>query len=209
MRYVIGIGSGRCGTKSLAKFLDIQAKTKVSHESYLHLPWVPERKNAELILRELDKRAAIWGSSVIGEVASYYLNHLPFFFELVPDLKVICMKRNKEDCVRSICRMPNWFAPTGCQIEGFLGCFPTYDLPPEEAAAKYYDEYYARVDRLLGKYPILMVQLEEFCTVIKQRQILDFVGYETGSYDLGIHLNKGEEKCGIFNIPNQASTSPS
>ena len=69
-RIVLGLGSGRCGTKSLAMLLDMQSGAEVSHEEF-NSPRQPFRlsydynpRNLALAFKALSSREA----AIVGEV---------------------------------------------------------------------------------------------------------------------------------------------
>ena len=88
-RIVIGLGTGRCGTRSLAKFLT-QNGVKATHERY-KLFWNPEKESR-------------WGK-IIGriepDVAYYWLNYVDLIIDRYPGAKFICLKRKKEAVIAS------------------------------------------------------------------------------------------------------------
>jgi hypothetical protein len=144
---VIGLGSGRCGTKSLANILGIP------HEAH-PLPW---QYNDRLFRRALDM-VRLSG----GDVGCYWLNYVDRVLAIHPHTKFVCLKRSRDQTVRSWCRR-------------FLGserfCLFVFHLDPndrvralnmfgdyghasiEEAAGLYWDEYYRRAEILQEMYP--------------------------------------------------------
>jgi hypothetical protein len=70
---ILGIGTGRCGTASLAKVLNRQAEANCSYEEPPLLPWRPA-DSAERVIRERFARFRNVGKArLLGDVASFYL----------------------------------------------------------------------------------------------------------------------------------------
>lgn len=97
---VLGIGTGRCGTTSLAHLLDGCRGCKVYHEMgapAAALSWDFDSEAAQSKLEQLRRLKGI----VTGDVAFYYLNYVPFFFECLEDLRIIHIYRGKSEVIRS------------------------------------------------------------------------------------------------------------
>mmetsp|Transcript_49562 Transcript_49562/g.94706 ORF Transcript_49562/g.94706 Transcript_49562/m.94706 type:complete len:555 (-) Transcript_49562:188-1852(-) len=202
---VIGIGSGRCGTMSLATLLNKQPGTQVSHEHNRceglawnndgHVPSDRRRRfNARRRLAMLRARQA----KVVGDIALWYLPYVPMLLES-RNVRVVALKRNREDTVASferwfggmnhfpwalseeIGRMPNFTVHS----MGYDKCYPKYDWDESntptlrEGAERYYDDYYSNVDMLIEKYP-RRVRLYNSYGLLNnldvQRDLFEFLG---------------------------------
>ncbi|MBC7078735.1 MAG: class I SAM-dependent methyltransferase, partial [Synergistales bacterium] len=97
-RIVLGMGSGRCGTLSLARVLSQQLGVIVSHEEPPLLPW--RREPGDRVIRE---RFARWRCSrraeIVGDVASFYLPYVEDAIALEPAIRIVCLKRPREEVV--------------------------------------------------------------------------------------------------------------
>jgi len=92
----VGIGTGRCGTKSLAILVDACKHTDVRHEHFLTSWYDPE----ESVIQ--DMIAFLQGDDELRGLVS--LSYLPLVDRLrkeIPDLKVIHMTRDREKVVES------------------------------------------------------------------------------------------------------------
>jgi hypothetical protein len=100
---VFGIGSGRCGTLSLAQVLSRQPGVMVSHEDPPLLPW--DREPGDYVIRQ---RFARWRRSrqaaIVGDVASFYLPYVEDAIALEPAIRIVCLKRPREEVVQSFCQ---------------------------------------------------------------------------------------------------------
>ena len=92
---VIGLGTGRCGTMSLAYLLDWQENSEVYHEKAQYaIPW----KGGEKVIDEFLQ----WASEVakrkqlVGDVALYYLNYVEYLLSLNHNVKFLCLQRDRE-----------------------------------------------------------------------------------------------------------------
>lgn len=94
---IIGLGTGRCGSQSLASLLDSQGNTSVTHECEAVLPWVVNIEMLENKLQQISTRP----TKRIGDVAYYYLPYLPYLLENYPNIKFICMQRPMTETVVS------------------------------------------------------------------------------------------------------------
>ncbi len=190
-RIVLGIGTGRCGTNALAHFLNQQPEFDVTHEQWPLLPWT-SRFAADLIRERFARIRRQRTARVIGDVASFYLPYLDEALKLERDLRVICLKRPRDDVVRSfgdwldkVHPLPtnHWAqqpAPGWYHEPVYTRMFPQYDLQDRAAGiARYWDEYYARAADLAARHP-QNFRIVDMATALNtpegQREILRFVG---------------------------------
>jgi len=174
----LGIGTGRCGTVSLAKMIDGK------HELRPLLPW---ERDWEVFS---EHRRNIEQFETNCFVAFYYLKYLPELFELY-DLRVVCLKRDRQETIESYLRkVPNqnhW--GKGGKNE-WSKCYPTYNLADKrKAIACYYDEYYRKAERLVELTDHFKVfSMQSLNSVEGQREImnhleLEFNGFEKYHYN--------------------------
>ncbi len=162
---ILGIGSGRCGTLSLAEVLNRQPGTFVTHEEPPRLPW--RREPGDRVIRERFARfRRTRQGDRLGDVASFYLPYVEDAIALEPSIRVVCLRRPREEVIRSFCRWldrvhplptnhwaenpaPGWYhEPIWTRI------FPQYQTQNrEEGIGRYWDEYYEKVDDLVARYP--------------------------------------------------------
>src|SRR5690606_35389199 len=74
-RIILGIGSGRCGTRSLADVLERQPGCRVTHEERPLLAWDADQKGERLRARFARWRQ-LRSEPIVGDVASFYLPYL-------------------------------------------------------------------------------------------------------------------------------------
>lgn len=162
---IIGLGHPRSGTTSLYSLLDMQQFTTITHESFIKLPWVPCSQYFNFVYKNI----LGYPGAIVGEVAFYFLNYVPWFanHNLI---KFVCMKRDKQDTIKSLSRMfdtfgtnhlidirskfwnPDWKIDSQESLL-YRNVFPKYDMSVDEAFNKYYDDYYNTVALYEERYP--------------------------------------------------------
>jgi len=122
---IFGLGSGRCGTKSLASLISMQEGAVCFHElNPSSMSWdngfatvKNTYRNFFDLIHSGDPLISFdqsMGSShaefekinegrikIAGDVASYYLPYVEYILELDPSVKFPCLKREKQETVRS------------------------------------------------------------------------------------------------------------
>jgi hypothetical protein len=126
MRFIIGIGSGRTGTNSLAKLFNNQKNTICFHElNPACMKWKGTEVTVNSMLREfedlcagketnvstdftspnrntpLGKLAQMDSVDVVGDIGFYYLTYVPLLCSKKIDIRIPCIKRDKEETIRS------------------------------------------------------------------------------------------------------------
>lgn len=190
-RFILGIGSGRCGTLSLKEVLAQQPDVLAMHEDPPLLPW--QRDNGRPIM---EQRFVRWRrrhvQPIVADVASFYLPYLEEAIAREPEVRIICLKRPREEVVESFGR---WLAVTNpLQINHWAArpapgwhhdplwtrIFPKYDIEDrEQGIRRYWEEYYSRVDELAARYPEhirVFATHDALNTEEGQRAMLQFAG---------------------------------
>lgn len=218
---VLGIGSGRCGSLSLVTVLNQQPGTSVTHEERPLLPW--KRETGERVICERFARfRRTRDANLLGDVATFYLPYIEDAIALEPSIRIVCLRRPREEVVRSFCRWlerscalptnhwaenpaPGWYhEPIWTRI------FPQYETQDrEEGIGRYWDEYYEKVNELVARYPdqIRLFETEQALnTEDGQREMLSFVGIpaEQQVLALGVNKNRADSHPG-----KQRRTEPS
>ena len=208
-RFILGIGSGRCGTLSLKHVFAAQPETDATHEDPPLLPW--RRENGRALM---EQRFVRWRrrrkEAVVADVASFYLPYVEEAIALEPELRIVCLKRPREEVVESFGKwltrvnplplnhwverpQPGWHHdPVWTRI------FPQYDIDDrEQAIRRYWDEYHAHVDELVARYPDhvrVFGTHEALNTEEGQRELLEFAGFppEQQVLAVGAHHNRSD-----------------
>ena len=100
---ILGIGTGRCGTASLAKVLNQQTDAVCSFDEPPLLPW--KHTDGARIIRERFARFRLHGKARrLGDCGSFYLPYLEDAIAAEPDIRVVCLRRPREEVVGSFCQ---------------------------------------------------------------------------------------------------------
>ena len=191
---IIGIGTGRCGTMSFAKFLDQQPHTMVTHEwNYCRgFRW----NEASFSSAKARHKAFLARKGrFVGDVALWNLPYAIYFLRF-PTVKVIALKRTKNDTVKSFERWFGrmrhfpWITANQRRLTSFKdnniydNCYPKYIFPVREpsiaeGASIYWDDYYTRVDKLKEKYPERISIVDTYGILFNdtiKKDILNWIG---------------------------------
>ncbi|KPK68180.1 hypothetical protein AMJ82_08950 [candidate division TA06 bacterium SM23_40] len=187
---IVGLGSGRCGTKSLAAILGLP------HEA-VALPWEHDERLFRAAMSKLSRTG--------GDVGCYWLTYAERVLETFPDTRFICLKRPRKETVASWVRR---FA--GAETFDLFvmhlddearihapRMFPDYgDRPIAEAAGLYWDEYYEKAEKLQERYQQCF-RIFSMSPVLNepmaQAEMLRFVGSKQATWT-NFHKNKGTVK---------------
>ena len=207
---VLGIGSGRCGTLSLAKLLNSQPNSHVTHERRPLLPWSSDCR--ERLVAE--RVASLRGNSsyLVGDVASFYLPYVEELIRQVPDIRIIALKRDCEEVVKSFCdwsdqahsvRADHWSEQPAGELSRdpvWSTIFPKYRAESREAGVRrYWHEYYERVSELRKRFPdnIREFDVEQALnTEAGQRELLAFAGVPESAQilDVGVRVHRSRRQ---------------
>jgi len=203
---VLGIGTGRCGLRSLAKVLRQQPETQCSYEEVPLLPWQP--CEPEQVLRERFARFRRNGRGrILCDVASFYLPYLEAAIAAEPDIRILCLRRPREEVVASFCQWLDHVLPlptnhwaehpaAGWHHDPLrTPTYPQYETQNrEEGIRRYWDEYYRRAEELQKRYP-LQIRLfdtnEALNTRAGMQELLAFagIGPERQAVQVGTHAD--------------------
>jgi len=204
-RVMIGLGTGRCGTNSLAALIALQPGAVGTHERRGHrVAWVGGEDEVDRVLDALAAELA-QGATLVGEVGLYYLPYVARIRARFPEARFVVLQRDRARTVESFMEKTadksNHWAPTArfARHARWDECFPTYEagLPKREAIGRYWDEYYATTDALERAEPavFLTVRTEALGLVDTQRRILGFLGIppERQVVSEGLATNRAED----------------
>lgn len=190
-KLIIGLGTGRCGTLSLAHLLCDQPGITMLHEGGIDdttkrpLKWTGDHDNLLAWIGELRSR---YGSGeYFGDIGMYYLPYVEFLLGEVPGCRFICLERPREHMVASYLKKTenfnHWYEHDGgvWQKNPFWDAsFPKFPEPDKaRALGLYWDAYHAEIERLVAQYPrhVACFQTEVLNSSVGMNAILDFMGY--------------------------------
>ncbi len=201
-RLIIGLGTGRCGTVSLKALLAMQRNTDATHEKMI----LPHKFNERKLRAYMDK---LWGrrDDIAADVALWNLPYVTTIMSGYPTTQFICLKRDKEDVVKSFMRKTRngrnhwtrfdsehwdekeWHRERRCP---YKNSYPRFDAPKEEAIGLYWDYYHVLAETYerafpdsFRIFPVEFLNSRDGC-----ESILDFAGYEEMTIKVGLHKNR-------------------
>ena len=186
---VLGIGTGRCGTQSLATLLDSQSGSAVTHERFCaDVPWTYD--GYRFVERIADKSPE--KARLRGDVSLYWLPQVERTIKEfdIDEVRVVALKRDKKSTVESYVRKTggkrgrnHWQLHDGNDYEfcslGWDKCYPKFEADSKrEAIDMYWSYYYGEVARLEAKYPdfVRCFPMNALNSEDGQREILTFTG---------------------------------
>jgi hypothetical protein len=195
-KIVIGIGSGRNGSTSLAEMLSTIEGSCCTHEDPPLMCWTPHPEEIRFHLKRLQRLAGYF--PVVVDVAHWWLNAIPKLFSHFPDALVIGVTRDVESCARSFFKIKgpgagscNHWVPFGNGIwsaQRWDPTYPTYAVPDQaqddpdgakfELIMRYVREYNAAVHALAVREPakFMALKMEDLSGPAAQRALYDFIG---------------------------------
>jgi len=178
----IGCGTGRCGTTSLARLIGGCENAVCTHERRPLLPWTFNEELFQERVRWFSNSTA----SVIGDVAYYYLPYLERFIQEFPDVKIICLERDRQAVIDSYMwktqwrnRWSNHNGTDWAKDQVWDATYPKYDTTDKAKAIGLYWDHYRKWIRLLAKeFPanLRTFGMDVLNTKTGQQKILDFLG---------------------------------
>lgn len=187
---IIGLGTGRCGTQSLSRFLSNQPGMTVLHEGTIGGTAHPFRwqDDHDRVRTWVEVLPDILGRPAFcGDVGMYFLPYCEFLIELHPGIRFVCMERDRAEVVESFVRHTRdrhpWMHHHGrdWRIDPVWdAAYPKFDEPDKcMAAGLYWDLYHAEVGRLVERHPdkVGRFPTDSLNSREGRNAILDFVGY--------------------------------
>ncbi len=195
-RVVLGIGSGRNGSTSLAALLARVEGSCCTHENPPLVSWTPEPEELQFHIRRFERLVEYF--PLVGDVSHWWLNAIDRVFAHFPDATAIGASRAIESCAVSFMKIKgfgpgscNHWAPYGNGIwtaERWDATYPSYDVPQDawrdpdnakfELIVRYVQEYNEAMTAMAVRFPqrVLLVQTEQLNDDAVQNAIFDFVG---------------------------------
>lgn len=211
---IIGLGTGRCGTASLAHLLKSQPDSTFVHEGlfsgkkYDHflLPWEVDHSK----FLEWEKKIKNLDGKYFGESASYLIQYAEIIIKKYPQVKFVCLKRDRNEVISSFMaktRGRNHWSLNLSFLEFkdpiWDPIFPKFFTSKKEGIGLYWDLYYAEVQRLQEKYPNKFKIFPTYSLNYQggMNSIFDFCSFpEEGRVYIRKHENKKKIKDQISSV---------
>lgn len=179
---VFGLGTGRCGTTSLARLLALQPGCEVFHEYFGYdLP----ARGGEAFADAFLARAARSAQRLVGDVFSTWLFYVDYLAKRAPQARFVCLRRDRQGTVKSFDRWSGprnfWVAHDGLawQADVWDHCFPDYPAAGKrEAIGLYWDDYQTRAEAFAAAMPdrFRIFDMAALNDEAGQREIVRFCG---------------------------------
>lgn len=205
---LLGLGTGRSGSTSLAALLAAVDDCLSTHENPPSIFWAPAREQVQFHMRRFRSLAEYF--SLVVDVSHWWLNALDSFFKEFPDGKIIGLIRDGDTCTRSFMRIMgfgwgswNHWVPydNGIWISQLWDpTFPTYPVPkrswivPDDAKYKlirrYVREYNQQLEVLAASRAghVILVGTDELSAAAIQRKVFDFAGVNGSVSDIILNV---------------------
>lgn len=195
---VIGLGTGRCGTQSLAVLLNHQSGARVTHERYGAIAWQGDEQRVAAFVHLC---ATAPGLDLAGDVGFYYLPYVEQILELAASTRFVCLKRDRQATVHSYLTKTrhknHWIQHDGTEwrFDAWDRCYPKYAVTDKaEAIGMYWDEYYSRAAALESAHPeaFRVYDMDVLNTPEGQNALFDFIGIpqRVRRVNLDVHENR-------------------
>jgi len=198
---VFGVGSARCGSKSLRTLLQAQKEAEITHEAVV-MPWRVNIPRIDRIVREiLIGRSAYF----MGDIGPWYLPYVPRLIEL-NRARVICLKRDRQQTIDSFLRQrfdhcslnPQ---PSVAPPELLAQSLPKFKGDRAEAAGRYWDFYYDMADQYQELYPqrFRIVPMEDLNCDEAQIAMCTFLGWDRADVrNVTVDRRYARHACKLF-----------
>lgn len=190
---LIGLGTGRCGTTSLAHLLNAVRGCHVSHEHNdirSIMSWDFKEEAAKKALEILARRGG-----VAGDVAFYYLPYARWIAQASPEARFVCMMRDREETIDSYMRKTlnrDHWSSRCLGRDAWDRMYPKFDTQDKKTAlGMYWDSYYREVGELeKSGVCIKTFRTEDLNSEEGVGKILKFCGLDYAPNLAGIKKNR-------------------
>jgi hypothetical protein len=210
---VLGLGSGRSGSTTMASLLGTIAGAKSTHENPIPVFWDPRPQQVEFHLRRFRLLSAFF--PIVADCSVWWINLVETVSQALPTTKAIGVYRGAEACARSwsknlIAVHAPSFNPWAIPHNGIWQPnrddprFPHYELPEnarkdpdaarESLIRRYVTDYNNRLKALAERMPerMLLLRTEELSEPSMLRKISQFLGLRIA--EVPIHRNLGRKE---------------
>lgn len=187
-KLIIGLGTGRCGTMSLANLLNYQDDCSVSHElnGAARLPW----KQSPPMFDNFINRILDRNESVVGDVSFYCLPYANFFMSQFDDVSFVILKRERQQTINSYMKKTygrnHWVNHDGSnwKLDRWDDCYPKFEVDDKKAAiGEYYDLYY-KLCKKLPQDKCFWMETPELNDESKCLEMLNFAGFKNPKFKI-------------------------
>jgi hypothetical protein len=197
-RLVLGLGSGRCGSTTLAALLATVDGACCTHENPPLIFWKPDQAQTEFHIRRFRLLCEYY--SLVADVSHWWLNVLDMFFQHFPNSRAVGLVRDADECAKSFMRikgygrgsMNHWVSHDNgiWATHSWDPVYPSYPVPAYarnavdraklELIRRYVSEYNERLAAVAQRLPdrVLLLRTEELNRPAIQQRIFEFAGVQ-------------------------------
>jgi len=196
---IIGLGTGRCGTTSLATLLSLQEDSDITHETKdpkwkFLVSWEKNDQDLKKIVNFIENKK----TKFRGDVAFWYLPYVEDLIKIYPDIKFVVIERDKEEVIESYL---NWVKsprnhwskkpPEPYQKCKWDKCYPKFAGDKRIALTKYINYYKSEVNRLSQLYrdKFKVINMTDLNDYDKVKDLLTFCGYTNKNIIANVRRN--------------------
>jgi hypothetical protein len=212
-RLVLGLGSGRSGSTTLAALLATVERSCCTHENPPLIFWTPDQAQTEFHIRRFRLLCEYY--SLIADVSHWWLSVLDTFFQHFPDSRAVGLVRDTDECAKSFMRVKgygrgslNHWVSHGNGIwaaSSWDPVYPSYTVPAYARDAvdcakldlirRYVGEYNDRLVAVVERLPdrILLLRTEELNRPATQKRIFEFAGVQGRIVKLNLNVRDFSE----------------
>jgi hypothetical protein len=210
---VLGLGSGRSGSTTLAALLATVDRACCTHENPPLIFWKPDEAQIEFHIRRF--RLLCEYHSLTADVSHWWLNVLDTVFQHFPNSRAVGLVRDADECAKSFMRVKgygrgslNHWAPHGNGIwttSSWDPAYPSYPLPAYAQEAvdrakfdlirRYVGEYNDRLAAVAQHLPdrTLLLRTEELNRAATQKRIFEFADVQGRFVKLNLNVRDFSE----------------
>lgn len=195
-KLIFGLGTGRCGSMTLANLLSLQDDCLVSHEvgGLPHLSWDCNEREFSSYLNKINNRPGKYS----GDVSFYTLPYANILIEMSPEVKFVILKRDKKQTISSYKKKTDgrnhWIRHNGTKWKKDIWdkCYPKFETEnKDEALEMYYDLYYSECLKI-DQERCYWISTEQLNDENKCLEMLKWCGFEKPRFMI-MKKNKGKK----------------
>ncbi len=193
---VLGLGTGRCGSTSLAAAFRSVENSLSTHENPPMIFWQPEKEQLDFHMRRLGLLSRYF--PLVFDAAHWWLNAVDTFFERLPQGKIVGLHRDMDACVTSFLKVKgiesgtfnHWALPNNgaWRTSVWDPCYPSYavseGLESNHSVAKgtqiqrYVETYNRQLQELARARPgqVMLISTESLDQTQVADRLEEFVG---------------------------------
>lgn len=196
MRYIIGMGTGRCGSLSLAQFLNAQKNCTFSHEK-MDVSFWPVFNPYPRAMKILKGYGGKWK----GDISPGWSAWAHKVLDKYPKSKVIWLYRDCQEVAESFYvqkkAKKGWLAEFESDENKFRGVYPVWEYEfSREAIQRAVDRCFWLCKAIAAFYQdrVYVYNTVDLNSEIEQTKLLDWLGFPEKDWVLGMPwVNKREE----------------